>query len=79
MREKSLDLRPFTKISTAQSIEKDLPKLLGRHTESQNPERYATVDNKQPYSRGDLQDLKYLLTLIKNAREDEAASICVRR
>ena len=38
----------------------------------EGPEWYESVDLKQPYSRGDLQDLKYLNTLVKNARKDAA-------
>ena len=38
----------------------------------EGPEWYDTVDSKQTYSRGDLQDLKYLYTLMNNARKDAA-------
>ena len=40
----------------------------------ESPEWYDTVDSKQPCSRGDLQDLKYLHTLMNNARKDAADS-----
>ena len=38
----------------------------------QGPDWYAEVDTKQTFARGDLQDLKYLNTLVKNAIKDAA-------
>ena len=38
----------------------------------QGPDWYAAVDMKQSFARGDLQDLKYLNTLMKNAIDDAA-------
>ena len=38
----------------------------------QGPDWYETVNPKQTYSRGDLQNLNYLLTLMKNAKRDAA-------
>lgn len=37
-----------------------------------SPEWYDSIDPKQTHSRGDLQDLKYLYTLVKNIRNDAA-------
>ena len=37
-------------------------------------EWYDTGDLKQAYSRGDLQDLKYLYTLVNNARKQTATT-----
>lgn len=37
---------------------------------SEGPDWYNNVDPKQRYSRGDLQDLKYLNTLLNNASRD---------
>ena len=39
----------------------------------QGPEWYGSVDPRQQYKRGDLQDLRYLLTLVKNAIRDAAS------
>ena len=36
----------------------------------QGPEWYDAVDSKQNFARGDLQDLKYFNTLVKNAIKD---------
>ena len=45
---------------------------INSRTTDQGPEWYDTVDPKQPFSRGDLQDLKHLFTLMNNARKDAA-------
>lgn len=39
-------------------------------TMEQGPEWYNTINPKERYPRGDLQDLKYLLTLIDNVQQD---------
>ena len=44
--------------------------IINSRTTQQGVEWYDKVDAKQPYARGDLQDLKYLLTLVKNASKD---------
>ena len=46
--------------------------VVNTRTMDEGPEWYDTVDSKQTYSRGDLQDLKYLNTLMNNARKDAA-------
>ena len=45
---------------------------MNTRTMDEGPEWYDTMDMKQPFSRGDLQDLKYLYTLLRNARKDAA-------
>ena len=38
----------------------------------EGPQWYNTVDSKERYARGDLQDLKYLFTLVNNMKKDAA-------
>lgn len=45
---------------------------MNSRTMDQGPDWYDTVDSKQHYSRGDMQNLKYLFTLMNNAKKDAA-------
>lgn len=45
---------------------------INSRTMDQGPEWYDTIDSKQHYSRGDMQDLKYLFTLVNDAKKDAA-------
>lgn len=55
-----------------EQLNRAVSKTINSRTMDQGPEWYDTVDSKQHYSRGDLQDLKYLFTLLNNAKKDAA-------
>lgn len=61
-------MNPFNKWQ----LTRDNRKTVNTRTMDEGSEWYNNVDLKQVYSRRDLQDLKYLYTLIKNARKDAA-------
>ena len=47
-------------------------RIINSRTMKQGPGWYDSVDPKQTYSRGDMQDLKYPYALMKNAKKEAA-------
>ena len=56
------------------SLNQAVSQTINSRTTREGADWYDTVDEKQPYARGDLQDLKYLVTLVKNAIKDATNS-----
>lgn len=52
------------------SLNPTVSHTINSRTMEQGPEWYNTINLKERYPRGDLQDLKYLFTLINNVQQD---------